>query len=193
MTPIEIGMLDAIVGNPNFGTHGNYELEVLRDHYGFKDEYIAVLVREGLWEMRTSEFFGHFQYYYTFTDRWREIKKQGNYRAYLRWVDEQSIEGQKRQVLNDKLMEINLISGTITRRLYVATVWIAVASAVAALYYLTGIVEYFSGLIAKHLPLFYGTGVTVLLLLLGAGVGVSIVLLAQYLYKARKNSKPKST
>ena len=141
MTKAEIDMVDAIIGNPNFGTHGNYELSILRTDYEFKDEDVAILVREGFWDMRTSEFHGSVQYYYSFTDRWREVKKRGDYRAYLKWIQQEDVKAKERQELNDKMMKVTIISGTVTERLYFANICIAIASFFAALYYLIEIIK----------------------------------------------------
>ena len=70
------------------------------------------------------------------TDEGRILKSLGDIPTYHSFVANRRNEELRRQQLNDTLLESNLINGTITKRLYVATAWIAVTGIVAALYYL---------------------------------------------------------
>jgi len=66
---------------------------------------------------------------------------------------------------------------------------IAVSTIVAAVYYLILIIDYYSNLVGKKLPLYYGLAVTVFLLILGMLFGVSLTIGLILLKKSLKKKK----
>jgi hypothetical protein len=71
----------------------------------------------------------------------RDSVNQTVYKISPKGIDRYNLEKQKRnkeierQELNDRMLKIGILSGEITRRLYLTNVWIALAGIIAAIYY----------------------------------------------------------
>lgn len=73
------------------------------------------------------------------TERGRILKALGTIDDFNKYTEERMLQELRRQQLSDRLLESNIINGSLTKRLYYVNIAIAVATAVAALYYLLSI------------------------------------------------------
>lgn len=98
---------------------------------------------------------------------------------------------EKRRQKQDVLFGIAVSNGRIQSNLLWLNRWLTIAGVVAALYYVIQMVDYYSNLLNKHFPLYYGSAVTTYLLLLGGVLGAGLTLAIQKIYRLIKNKKSK--
>lgn len=159
-----------------------------------KDEdVLQYLVKEGFAYNRHDVVIDKTVLYRTLTERGRKLKELGSIGTFGKWETSEKTKEINRVIENDNLRQTNILSGKIQRNLLSINRWIAVAGIVAALYYLTLIVDYYSALIYKKYPLYYGKSVTVYLLLLGGLIGACTTITLIQLRKAIKKRQSNNT
>ncbi|MDR3680716.1 MAG: hypothetical protein P4L41_12185 [Flavipsychrobacter sp.] len=127
---------------------------------------------------------------FEFNERGKSLISISSYEKFIDWEQSELDKAQRRQDLSDRLLESNLSTGEIQKSLKSANMWIAGATVVAAVFYITQLVDYFSGLIQKKLPLYFALYVTVYLLLLGGLIGASLTLAILQMRKSIKRKNP---
>ncbi len=70
------------------------------------------------------------------SDKGRKLKELGSIELFKQWQESEKLKEEKRQALQDKILEINVLSDKRETRMFILTSLIAVGTGVAAFYYL---------------------------------------------------------